>query len=246
MNLTLKAFGQSEKYTIKERAKRVLDFHKVICEMLGHFEWKVYNKKTALIDIRDSANSYPDIYSQVKKGLNAKVVKPIRYKEDDIADITSSCNFYNTLKDSYDIEYSLGYPSGRFPAFKFGITNMKDHELFTREKILEIVDLVIKTWKPEMLCVTNPDFFHAISKTHKNGTPWSGWFTYVAESIEPKQSDIDTKSLDIARIEVFDKHGKIYWVTDEMFEERNKEHILKALSLENYFMDNNIKMTWRQ
>lgn len=30
-----------------------------------------------------------------------------------------------------------------------------------------------------------------------------------------------------------------------MFDMRNKEHILKALTLEKYFLDNEIKMTWR-
>ncbi|MBN1184595.1 MAG: immunity 52 family protein [Bacteroidales bacterium] len=248
MKLLLKAFGQSEKYTIRERAELLMDFHKLISEKLGHFDWKIYNRKTARINILDYDNSFPAVYTQVKQGLNACAVKPIRYKEDDIAEITSMCNFHNTINDSFGIEYTLGFPSNRFPAFVFGITNMKDQELFTKEKILEIVDLVIKTWKPEMLCVTNPDYFHSISKaptskSPKKGIPWSGWFTYVSESIEPKQSEIKMQSLNISRIEMIEGYGKIYWVTEEIFDERNKEHILKALSLEDYFIDNDIIMS---
>ncbi len=244
MNLTLTAFGQSKKYTIRERTDLIINFHKKISDIIGQNDWKIYNKKTAIINICDYQKAYPEIYTQVKQGLNSKLVKPIRYKEDDIADITSSCNFYNIDKNSFNVEYSLGYPSNIFPSFRFGITSMTDQELFTKDKILEIAHLVIRNWNPEMLCVTNPDFFHTISKSHKHGTPWSGWFTYVSKSLEPNHKN-KSGNIDIASIIDIQGYGKIYWVTDDMFDMRNKEHILKALTLEKYFLDNEIKMTWR-
>lgn len=259
MSLILKAFGQSAKYSIKERAEIIIDLHSKVCKLLGHYDWKLYNSKTVEIDIRDIENCFQHVISQVKKGLNAKVVRPIRYKDDDIADITSNCRFYNTEIDSFDIDYSIGFPSYYgFPAKSFGIKNIKDEKLFTKEKIIEIAKLVIETWKPDTLCVTNSSFLHELSKSNEYGTPWTGWFTYVSNEIEPNESKtiisiIKPKSinrqlekLNLAKIESIFGLGKIYWVCDERFDDKNIEHVNKALELEKYFKNNDVILTHRK
>lgn len=79
MTLLLRAFGNSEKWTIRERTEIVLNFHQEVSSILHHYEWTLLNSKTTKIDIRKKEESYPHVLTQVKKGLNAKVTKPIRY-----------------------------------------------------------------------------------------------------------------------------------------------------------------------
>ena len=71
MNLRITAFGQSPKLTIKERADKILALHRKVCDIVQVYQWKVYNSKTVVVDMRDEPAFSPEIYKQVKKGLNA-------------------------------------------------------------------------------------------------------------------------------------------------------------------------------
>jgi len=94
MGLLLRAFGESAELTIKKRARLILDIHLEVSSILQNYKWTLLNRKTAVIDIREKEESYHVVLSQVKQGLNAKVSKPIRYKEEDTADISNKCDFY--------------------------------------------------------------------------------------------------------------------------------------------------------
>lgn len=246
MDLSLTAFGQSDKFTLKERSEIIMEFQSSICELLNQYTWKVYNNKMELVDFQNYNESLSIVYKQIKKGLNTGAVKIIRFKQGDIAPITSNCSFVNPNRDSFNIDYSIGYPSDWFPAFRFRLTNMKDENLFTKQLLYKISLLVIEKFKPEMLCVTSPKFFHSKSiaplpKSPIKGIPWSGWFTYVSDEVLNK-SNMTTSKIDVERIEKLEGLGQIYWISERQFDENNSEHIERAQKLEQYFIDNKIQM----
>lgn len=165
--------------------------------------------------------------------MNAKVVKPIRYQENDVADITRSCWFYNLDNQSFNAQYSIGYPSDAFPSLIMTVDNITDKNIFSKEVILKISNLFIEQWNPYMLCVTDRKYFLDISKASELHTPWTGWFTYLSEDIKQLPKDLDFKIEDYFR-------GKIIWTTDEYFSVENNLHVQNALALENLFYKNSV------
>jgi hypothetical protein len=248
MDLMLRAFGQSGKFTLKERANLIMLLHRQVSDLIGQYEWKVVDKKTIWIDIRDIDSSYPNVLKGVKSGLNAKVVNPIRYKEDDIADITSSCWFSNKSHKDHSVRYSIGYPSrGGFPALSIGIDNIRNENIFTKEIIHNLSLLFIKAWKPDFLCVTDRTYFHKISKATEKKIPWTGWFTYLSNDLVNQKSkknflgkilsfkETNLNRIGLNRIEDVNDIGKIYWTCDEYFNSENQNLVDIALKLEEYF-----------
>jgi hypothetical protein len=235
MNLRITAFGQSSKLTIKERAEKVLELHKKFCDIVQVFRWKVYYSKTITINMQEPSLAYPEIFKQVKKGLNAKVANPIRYKENDIADITSNCWFYNLDTKSFNVQYSIGYPSNYFPSIIMTVENITNEEIFTEEIIFKISKLFIEEWHPYMLCVTDPEYFHKISKASELPIPWTGWFTYISNELKPLPKNIKFKTEQVNK-------GQLIWTTNELFNVDNAEHVKNALELESIFQNAGIRI----
>jgi hypothetical protein len=235
MNLLLTAFGQSPKLTIKERAEKIIELHGKFCDIVGVYEWKLYNPKTAIIDIRNIEASYSEIYKQVKQGLNTAVTKPIRYKENDIADISSHCWFYNLNSKSFNALYTIGYPSKYVPSIVMTVENITDPNIFTKEIILKVAKLFVSEWKPYTLSVTDKEYFHRISKASELKTPWTGWFTYLSDELKPLPTNIKFKTQK-------EDNGVIVWTTDEYFKADNTDHIKNALELENIFSKAGIRI----
>jgi len=235
MNLRITAFGQSPKLTIRERAEKVFALHKKFCDIVQLHQWKLYNSKTIVIDMRDQSSAFPEIYKQVKKGLNAKVAKPIRYQENDIADITSNCWFYNLNSKSFNAQYSIGYPSDYFPSILMTIENITDHVLFSKETIVKISKLFIEEWQPYTLCVTDSKYFHDLSKASEFHTPWTGWFTFLSNDLKQLPKNLKFKVDELAT-------GRVVWTTDEYFSVDNENHVQNALELENIFLRAGIRI----
>ena len=254
----LRAFGQSEPYTLRERTNRILDLHEQFSCLVGHFNWKVLNKKTVEIDVREKQTAYPVVLQKVKQGLNAKVVNPIRYKEDDTADVPSSCTFLSNEYKDYRLTYPLGYPSHYgYPGLSICIDNMHDEQLFNKERVEQIAKLFVTSWKPEMLCVTDREYFHNISKASENRVPWTGWCTYISNGLlerahsqrgllknffSPGLNHTIDRLADF-ETETIEGLGKLIWTGVEPFTQVNKEQVNKAIKLELYFIENKIRLS---
>lgn len=236
MNLRITAFGQSPQLTIRQRAEKIMSRHSKFCDIVELYEWEILNRKTDYIDIRNTDVAYPAIYQQTKAGLNAKVVNATRYKEDDIADIPSTCGFYRIKARGINVSYSIGYPSIHYPTLRISVERITDQNLFNKDSILKISKLFIDEWNPCMLCVTDPKYFHDISQVHKLDIPWTGWFTYLHNELVSQSIDFGTDTEQLL-------NGKLIWTTESYFDPTNNEHIKRAQNLEALFEKHNIRLS---
>lgn len=240
--LLLRAFGESEALTLHERTEIILNVQNEISSILQHYEWALYNKKTVVVNIKDRENAYPLVFTQVKKGLNAKVAKPIRYKEEDIAGISSSCNFYESknLTKGAIINYRLGYPAKAFDGFMFGIENINESMTFSKEQLQRIIELIVVRFKPLFLSLVEEDFFHNISKASENELPWTGCLTYVSNKVTETEIPKKFKAVPFKGL------GQIvYTYKDDPYGSYIVDRDL-ALELEQFFIDNNIRASKRK
>lgn len=235
MELFLRAFGNSKKLTIKERAEEVNQIHLKVSEILAIDSWFLWSKTKTTLNIKDTQLSFPLIYAEVKSGLNTGLATRTRYKDDDIADISSSCIFHTDSIKDLSIKYEIGYPSSNISSgLKICIDNIQK---LSEEKIMALSKLFIKEWKPESLTVTEDDFFHEVSKAYDLKVPFTGWFTYLSYDILNQDfiDSISTKKNEIENI------GLMYFISNHPFDIKDKESVSKALDFERELKKHNIK-----
>lgn len=230
----LRAIKPAENLTLAQRTERILSQQRFISDELKTWAWFLTDKTE--IDIRDDACKHL-IYKQVKKGLNAKMVKIIRYQPDDIPDAQSSCIFIISKKfypEPFIVSHRLGYYG------EYSKTESINVDQFIREKhlnneptITALIERILKEYKPRELYLSSKEYFHNYSNTPET-EPWTGWITYLDNSIHlPKSKPKFCKVNQTPS-------GTIFQTTDDLFDENNPEHIKNALRLEKWFKDNNV------
>lgn len=258
MNLMLKAFGQSEDLILRDRALKVMDLHLKLSNLLEIYTWRIFKKKYELFDIRNTEKAFELIYWKIKSGLNSKVANPIHYKETDYCKYTSSCWIEQVFPNDFRIEFSLGaHGYYGYPPMMVGINPIKDNTKFPIDKLNDIARLFIREWKPEFLCVTDRDYFHKVSKASEHDLAWTGGYTFLSKGLLERRpmkvlqklfnpkfdviSEIEKNGFDIENINDL---GYLIWVTKEVFDGNNSEHVSKALRLEKIFLKNDIKISY--
>lgn len=235
-DLFLRAYKPADDLTLSERTERIIQQQRAISDELNIWTWYMYDK--AEIDIGNDA-CYDPIYKKVKKGMNTKRVKIIRYQPNDIPDMQSTCFFIrskNFIPEPFLITHSLGWRGNYSESECINADNFKNSpEMNNKAAILKLTNKIIDEYKPISLYITSKNYHRNIAKLPDN-TPWTGWITYLDNSIR-----LPKKRPDFCQVQT-KANGMLFQVCDEMFDDNNPKHSTTALQLEDWFRKNKIKI----
>lgn len=234
MKLFLEAYKPAQNFSLAERAHRILNQQRFICEEMNNWIWYLYDK--AQIDLKDEA-CYDLIYKQAKRGMNTKLVEITRYQPNDIPDLRSRCLFLRS-NDFRSNPLSVHHHTGFFGPYSEIESIHIDHfenapEFDSALAIKSLVHRIIEEYNPDVLYLTSSKYIIDILKI--KDVPRTGWITYL------KNSTLLPKSMpDFCSVE-HTSRGVIFYTTDRMFDENNPEHIENALRLSRWFKKYDIK-----
>jgi len=236
MELFLRAFKPANNLTLAQRAEIILHQQRIISDELKFWTWFVDRTE---LDIRQDS-SYDIIYAQVKKGMNAKMVKITRYNPNDTPDLQSSCIFVYSrkLQDSLVITHRLGFFSHPFQESEsISIDKINNPIQFESQEVIEgLVNKIISSYKPITLYLSSKNYFHSVAKNPDN-IPWTGWLTYLDNSIK-----IPATYPDFCEVKKT-LSGNLFKTTSDLFNEDNPQHTDNALKLEKWFVDNSVLLS---
>lgn len=118
----------------------------------------------------------------------------------------------------------------------FGIENINKFSTLSKNQIDRIVKLVITQFNPLFLSLVDYKFFLDESKAKSNKIPWTGCITYISNNLY--KNELPTKF----RIQTVEKLGYILYTENEELNDTYAMNKELALELEQFLIENNIKI----